>query len=222
MAANPIGIVIGLIAGLVAGLLYLWNTNEGFRETVIAVWNAIKETVGGVLTWFSELPGKFTTFMTNIGTAVSNGIGRRGRLVQAAARACLARRSALVTKLRTKGAEALKTLGDKVQDGIAEAVEFVRELPGKAVSALGNLSSTLSNAGRQLIDGFIGAIGAGFDRVKQELGRLTSLLPSWKGPPARDRKILANAGRLVIDGFSTRHGRPVRRRPGKIPGGTVR
>ena len=71
---TPSGSSSGLVAGLVAGLLYLWNTNEGFRDTVIRVWNAVKDTVGGVLTWFSELPGKFTTFMTNIGRAVSNGI----------------------------------------------------------------------------------------------------------------------------------------------------
>ena len=38
MMANPIGFVVGLIAILVSVLIYLWNTNEGFRAAVIRSW----------------------------------------------------------------------------------------------------------------------------------------------------------------------------------------
>jgi TP901 family phage tail tape measure protein len=38
----PIVAVVAGIALLVAGFLYLWNTNEGFRNGVIAIWEAIK------------------------------------------------------------------------------------------------------------------------------------------------------------------------------------
>lgn len=62
MSANPIGLVIAAVAGLVAGIIYLWNTNEGFRNAIISSWNAIKdvaETVwGGICTFFKEtIPG---------------------------------------------------------------------------------------------------------------------------------------------------------------------
>lgn len=54
MLANPIILIIAAIAALVAAFIYLWNTNEDFRqfwidlwenikEVAIAVWNAIKE-----------------------------------------------------------------------------------------------------------------------------------------------------------------------------------
>ena len=84
---------------------------------------------------------------------------------------------------------------------INEVVGFVRDMPGKIVSALGDLSGLLTGAARQVIDGFIGGLRGGFDRVKSELGRLTNLLPSWKGPASRDRNILKDSGHLVIDGF---------------------
>ena len=54
MLANPIILIIAAIAALVAAFIYLWNTNEDFRqfwidlwenikEVAIAVWNAIKD-----------------------------------------------------------------------------------------------------------------------------------------------------------------------------------
>lgn len=43
--ASPIGFIIALVAGLVAGIIYAWNNFEGFRNVVLAVWEAIQSAI---------------------------------------------------------------------------------------------------------------------------------------------------------------------------------
>ena len=62
--ANPIGIIISLIAALVAAVIYLWNTNEGFRTAVISIFNSIVTVVSSavdmiVLFFTQTLPEAF-------------------------------------------------------------------------------------------------------------------------------------------------------------------
>lgn len=98
VAANPIGIFIALIVGLVAAIVYLWNTNDGFRDAVISAWNAIKDAgiavwewlvkfftedipaawqvvvdfFQGIPEWFGELWSKVTDKFKEWGTNISN------------------------------------------------------------------------------------------------------------------------------------------------------
>jgi TP901 family phage tail tape measure protein len=72
--ANPIVLIVTLIAGLVAAIIVLWNTNEDFRNGVIAVWEAIKSAFGtaieAICTFFSNLwetvSGVFTSIWETI------------------------------------------------------------------------------------------------------------------------------------------------------------
>lgn len=93
------------------------------------------------------------------------------------------------------------TIKNAFSNGVSAAVGFVRELPGKILSALGNFGSLLVDAGASLIRGFINGIKNAFGAVKDTLGDLTSKLTSWKGPPAKDRVLLWGAGQMVIGGF---------------------
>ena len=56
---SPIGIVVGIIAVLVGAIVYLWKTNEDFRNFITKMWQDLTNTIGGaiqgVISWFQEL-----------------------------------------------------------------------------------------------------------------------------------------------------------------------
>ena len=69
LAVNPIVLLIGAIAGLVVAFITLWNTSEGFKNAMIACWNAIKYAFGVVWTAIVTF---FTTTIPNVITSVIN------------------------------------------------------------------------------------------------------------------------------------------------------
>lgn len=125
MNANPIMLVATLLAGLIATIVTLWNTNEGFRNAVISVWNAFKDTVANVITsvggfidnlisWFQALPGRIGAFLSEVIGNVQNWA------------------SNMVSRASETGS-----------NFVSRVVSFIRGLP----SAVWNwLSSTLNNA----------------------------------------------------------------------------
>lgn len=154
MNANPIMLVATLLAGLIATIVTLWNTNEGFRNAVISVWNAFKDTVGNAITavggfidnlisWFQALPGRIGTFLGNVISNVQNW----------------------ASNMASRASET----GSRFVNGV---VSFIRGLP----SAVWNwLSSTLNNAwnfARQLAQA---GANAASGLVNNIIGRIRSL-----------------------------------------------
>lgn len=62
LAANPIVLVIATVAALVAGLIYLWNTNENFKNAIISGWTYIQNLFASIDEFIT---GIFQTDWTN-------------------------------------------------------------------------------------------------------------------------------------------------------------
>jgi len=61
---SPIGIVIAIVAVLVAAFIHLWRTNEKFRNSMIKIWNGIKNTIGKFVT---EVKSRFDSLGIDFG-----------------------------------------------------------------------------------------------------------------------------------------------------------
>lgn len=161
MNANPIMLVATLLAGLIATIITLWNTNEGFRNAVINVWNAFKDTVGNaiksvggfignLISWFQALPGRIGTFLGNVISNVQNWA------------------SNMVSRASEAGS-----------NFVGRVVSFIRGLP----SAVWNwLSTTLNNAwnfARQLAQAGANAASGLVNNIVGKIRSLPGQLYNW-------------------------------------------
>ena len=80
--ASPVVLVVAGIAALIGAIIYLWKTNEKFREFVGNCWEGIKDAISAVVDaivkFFTEtLPEAFDSigeFFSNVGQSIVDGI----------------------------------------------------------------------------------------------------------------------------------------------------
>lgn len=60
---GPVGLTVAAIAALVGTLLYLWNTNDGFRTAVLAIWESIKVYITEFVEIVKVIIGEVTGFL---------------------------------------------------------------------------------------------------------------------------------------------------------------
>ncbi|WNV82209.1 hypothetical protein [Umezawaea sp. Da 62-37] len=98
---------------------------------------------------------------------------------------------------------AFRSIASGIDLATGGLLSYVAGLPGRIIGALGNVGSLLLQVGKDIINGLLRGIESMFQTVKNRLAQLTNLLPSWKGPPARDRTLLRANGVLLMRGLVT-------------------
>jgi len=197
--------VVSTVVGVITGIIQVWTSAlsgdwqgvwEGIKTIFSSVWEGIKGVISGAL----KIVQGYITYAMGVISGVFSGVW---------------------ASISGSVSGAWNGITSAISSGVATAVSYVSSLPSRALSALGNLGSTLWNAGKSLIQGFINGISSMIGSVRDTLGSLTSSLTSWKGPADYDAVLLTPAGRLVIDGFirglESRYG-AVRRSLGSLTG----
>lgn len=184
--ASFIGIIITAVAALAAGLIYLWNTNEGFRTALIGAWEAIKVTVGVVgqwltnfftvdipaaitaaITWVSQLPANIGTFFGQIPGIVANFLG------------------AAIAAITQFGSNIITWVTTEIPLFVNSFMTFLGELPGKIGYALGFAIGTIIKFGIDAVNWVITEVPkiiSGIVNFFAELpGKIGALLTSALG-----------------------------------------
>lgn len=197
--------VISTVVGVISGIIQVWTSAlsgdwqgvwDGIKQIVSSVWSGIEGVISGAL----NIVKGYITYAMGVISGIFSGVW---------------------SSISSTVSGAWSGITSAISSGVSSAISTISSLPGRALSALGNLGSLLIGAGRSLIQGFINGISQMIGSVKSTLGSLTSSLTSWKGPADYDAILLTPAGRLVIDGFirglESRYG-AVRRSLGALTG----
>lgn len=203
LTANPIGLIIVAIAALVAGIVYFFTQTETGKKAWDVVWSGIQAAVqwavdhiGPILAglwdylqtmWRWSPLGMIVNNWSAITSAFSTGVDR--------------------VKAFLNGAwDVIKTVWGYSPLGLivnnwSAIMEFFQGIPGRIRSLFSGAGDWLTDAGRKIIDGLVDGIKGAFKKVKDTLGGLTDMLPEWKGPEQRDKKLLVKPGQVVMGGF---------------------
>lgn len=94
-----------------------------------------------------------------------------------------------------------RRISNTVSDGVNSVVEWVRGIPGRIVSAIGDLGSTLLSAGRRIIEGFLNGLKEKFKAVQDFVSGIADWIRANKGPLSYDAKLLTPAGTAIMTGL---------------------
>lgn len=170
--SSPIGLVVGLVAGLIAAIVVLWNTNEGFRDAVMNVWNGIKDFIGDAVqaigdffsnlgTTISQLPQMFADWLNNVIATVTGWV------------------SNMAAQAASAGSQFVQNVVNFVQNLPYNIGYLLGTVIGNVISWVADMASNAASAGSQFVSNAINFIQNLPSSVASFLSNVISNVVGW-------------------------------------------
>ena len=198
MLANPIFLIIAAITALVAAFIYLWNTNEEFRqfwidlwenikEVAIAVWTAIKEffvsaweaisnaaqTIwNGIKNFFSAIWEGIKTIFTTVLNAIKTVITTVWNTIKTVF-------TTVLTAIKSVVSGAFNSMWSGIKNTVSKIVESIKTGFNNAVSFIKNLASSAFQWGADIIQGIVNGIKSCIGKVKDAVTNVAETIRSF-------------------------------------------
>lgn len=170
---SPVFLVIAAIVALIAIVVLLWKNWDTVTKALGKAWDWTKAKAAAVFGWLKTFLANLWTSIKNAITSVWNGITSWLAGVWDGIKA---KASDAFTALKDKLAATWDGIKKTISDKTTALINYVKDLPGKILSAIGDLGRLLYNKGRDLIQGLI-------DGIKSMLGGIGNLIkgaiPDW-------------------------------------------
>lgn len=184
-----ISTIIGYFTGAFEGLkTFLSGIWDSIKETAVAMWNAICQAILGIIDAFvasaKALWEGFKSFMSGLwegikSTAIGMWEGIKSGL------------GSIFDGIVTGAQKAWDTMKNGVKDLCSGIKGFF--------SGLANIN--LWDAGKAILDGFLGGLKSAYNGVKNFIGGIADWIRKHKGPISYDRRLLIPAGKAIMGGF---------------------
>lgn len=208
-ATGPIGLIVIAIVALIAVVILAWKHSETFQRIVIGAWNAVKAFISAAVTFIINFVKNhwqliLAILLGPLGIAVGLIIKYWSRIRSFITGAV----STVINFVRNHWKEIIAILGGPLGIAVGLIIKYrnriistLRGLPGAVMGFFKNAGKWLYNAGRNIIQGLLNGISSMFNHLRSLLGKVTGLIPDWKGPPSRDKKLLQDTGQLIMSGL---------------------
>ena len=195
--SSPIGLVVGLVAGLIAAIVVLWNTNEGFRDAVMNVWNGIKDFIGDAVqaigdffsnlgTTISQLPQMFSDWLNNVIDTVTDWV------------------SYMASNAALAGSQFVYNVETFIQNLPTNIASFLGNVISNVVGWASNMASNATRAGSQFLSNAVNFVSQLPRRIASFLGNVISNLGSWAGNMAsKGAEGARNMFNAVVNGLTS-------------------
>jgi hypothetical protein len=134
--ANPIGIIILAIAALVGGIIYLWNTNEDFRNGIIAIWEGIKGAFVTAVEAVQGAWGSVVGFFEGIITGIQNAFNGVSKFIIDSFNGAVTFLQDLPNKALEWAGDMMKGFIDGIKNGISAVGDAIKGVADKITSFL--------------------------------------------------------------------------------------
>lgn len=205
LAASPITwIILGIVA-LIAIIILLvvhWDT---VVDALGTAWDWIKAKAsaiwGSIADFFVMIGTKIANFFIGIWNSIKSFFVGIWNSIVAYVRQKIAEFLAVVEFLASlpgKVGTWFQGVYNAAKDKLNSLVNWVKDIPDKIMSALGNLKDLLFNAGKDILEGLLEGVESMWNSVQNKFSDLTDSIPDWKGPESRDKELLYQEGRWII------------------------
>lgn len=218
--ASPIGLVVGLVAGLIAAIVVLWNTNEGFRDAVMNVWNGIKDFIGDAVqaiggffsnlgTTISQLPQMFSDWLNNVIATVTGWVSDMASNAASAGSQFLSNAINFISQLPGRIAsfltKVISSLGSWAGQMASKGAEGARNMFNAVVNGLASLPGRVLSIGSDIVhgiwNGISGAAGWLADQVKNFASGILDGMKNALGIHSPSRLFRDQVGKYIAQGI---------------------
>jgi len=150
LLANPIVLIIAAIAALVAAFIYLWNTNEEFRQFWIDLWENIKEVAIAAWNAIKEFLVAAWQAISSVAQSIWNGIK-----------------------------DFFVDIWEGIKDTASGILDTIKGGFNSAVSFITGLASSAYTWGSDIISGIVDGIESCIDKVKNAVTNVAETIRSF-------------------------------------------